>query len=118
MADDRYQFILNSAESFGFVAIEESKIVGVLAGRGIPFKGQMEFEVCELLVDSQFQNIGVGKALLSHAETVLSNAGIGVVTLLTSKGSVAEHFYTKYGYEPVGSLLFMCKKVSERTYNK
>ncbi len=113
-AVDRYQFILNSAQSFGFVAIEGSEIVGVLAGRGIPFKGQMEFDICELLVDSKFQNNGIGKALISHTETTLNDAGISAVTLLTSKGSVAEHFYTKCGYDSVESLLFMCKDISAK----
>ena len=109
--DDRYQLILSSKLALGFVAIKNDRVCGAILGRGIPFKGELEFEVCELFVANDLQREGVGQSLINHLYKTLSYHGMSYIILMTKRDSTANDFYLKSGFNPIDELRFFYKKV-------
>ena len=65
----------------------------------------------EFFVDSSSQGKGTGKKLLNALENILMEKEVGVVHFWTMKGSTAEAFYNKRGYEIPKELIMMRKKL-------
>nr|WP_283715351.1 GNAT family N-acetyltransferase [Clostridium perfringens] len=70
-----------------------------------------QFCVKEFFVDSSSQGKGTGKKLLNALENILMEKEVGVVHFWTMKGSTAEAFYNKRGYEIPKELIMMRKKL-------
>lgn len=109
--EDRCRCILDSKYSMGFVVEQDDKVVGAVFGRGVPFKGQLDFEIAEFFVSPAKQRAGIGAALLHHLNESLIAGGYGSSVLLTAVDSVASKFYKQHGYEENCDLRFMLKKL-------
>ena len=58
-------------------------------------------------VRPDFQRTGVGSRLLAHLKDYLGEAGVNTIYLGTNKGTPAEAFYRKHGYEVSDTAIVM-----------
>ena len=80
---------------FHVIIRDKSKLIGM--GR-IVGDGAMYFYIQDVIVDPNYQNFGIGSALMEQIENYLSVAAKkgATIGLLASKGK--EAFYTRYNY--------------------
>jgi N-acetylglutamate synthase-like GNAT family acetyltransferase len=64
-----------------------------------------------LFVDDAYQNIGIGKQLLSTFMMAAKEQNITTIFLLTKKDSVADSFYRKYGFTRILQPIRFRKKI-------
>ncbi|TGY45807.1 GNAT family N-acetyltransferase [Clostridium perfringens] len=95
----------------GAVLRIDEKIEGVILGNLEQWYDGEHFCVKEFFVDSSSQGKGTGKKLLNALENILMEKEVGVVHFWTMKGSTAEAFYNKRGYEIPKELIMMRKKL-------
>ncbi|MFY8226345.1 GNAT family N-acetyltransferase [Clostridium perfringens] len=95
----------------GAVLRNDEKIEGVILGNLEQWYDGEHFCVKEFFVDSSSQGKGTGKKLLNALENILMEKEVGVIHFWTMKGSTAEVFYNKRGYEIPKELIMMRKKL-------
>lgn len=95
----------------GAILKEDEKIEGVILGNLEQWYDGEHFCVKEFFVDSSSQGKGTGKKLLNALENMLMESEVGLVHFWTMKGSTAEVFYNKRGYEIPKELIMMRKSL-------
>ena len=108
-AKERLTYILSLNYSNGLMAEKSNEVVGAILGRGMPFKGRLNFEVVELFVSPRLQNQGIGTKLMTALEQILTQANYRKVVLLTARDSTPELFYQRRGYKLNEQISFMSK---------
>ncbi|NER84130.1 MAG: GNAT family N-acetyltransferase [Leptolyngbya sp. SIO1D8] len=112
-AKERLQYILDSKYSESLIAENGHEIIGAILGRGMPFRGRLNFEIVEFFVSPHFRNQGIGTKLMISLEQILKQAKYHEIFLLTAKGSTAEIFYQKQHYRLNEQLCLMSKVLDE-----
>jgi aminoglycoside 6'-N-acetyltransferase I len=82
----------------GFVACEDSEIVGVCLGHSRSWWSGQEFFVDEFFVENDVQGNGIGTKLLGLVSDYLIGENYIRLILLTNKEIPAENFYLKNGF--------------------
>jgi GNAT superfamily N-acetyltransferase len=96
---------VSSGEILLFVALVEGKAVGtVQLVPAAPPNQAHRAEVAKLLVLSDYQNRGVGRALMAHLESEALSRGRTLLTLDTLTGTAAEKLYLSLGYTFAGAI--------------
>lgn len=90
----------------GVLALEENEIVGFIYGVSKVWWDGNEFYIHEMGVKRNFQNKGIGKALLNHLIKELDSSDINNFALLTDRGVPAEEFYKRNGFKEIERLVF------------
>jgi GNAT superfamily N-acetyltransferase len=91
----------------GFVALNESHMMGMCFGHIKRWWKKDEFFIDEMCVVGSRQRQGIGHQLMAHTKQKLSEFGVTHVTLLTAKDTPAEAFYQKQGFANINNLVFM-----------
>lgn len=91
----------------GWVAEEDRRVVGLCFGHVRSWWKGRELYVDELCVDLARHGRGLGTALLEHVKAELRGQGVQAMTLLTDRGTPAEAFYRKNGFDRLDRLVFM-----------
>lgn len=99
-----------------FLAIEEEKVVGCIAGvvqqaeETYDFCAPKRGRVTELVMSAKYRAEGIGKALLDRMESCFKEAGCqGVLIDVFAYNTNAQAFYAKNGYS--GRSIEMMKKI-------
>ncbi len=79
---------------FGFVAKEDNKIVGMIAGHSY----YKEVHIGQLVVLDEYRNRHIGTKLIETVEKYFRNKGFENINLTTYAFQALE-FYKKYGFE-------------------
>lgn len=95
----------------GSLYFEEDKIIGVILGNKEQWFDGEHFYIKEFYVDSSTQGKGIGKKLIAKFEEELKEERISLVQFWTLKGSRAQEFYKKLGYEVSESYSIMEKSL-------
>jgi ribosomal protein S18 acetylase RimI-like enzyme len=80
-------------------------------GYFVPFKGEKGFEIVEFLVETNYQNQGIGNKLLIQLELNLHQNNYDYIWLLTAKDSSAESFYSKRNYQRDCKIVLLNKEL-------
>ena len=94
---------------FGFVAKEDNKIVGMIAGHSY----YKEVHIGELIVFDEYRNKRIGTKLVQTVENYFRNKGFENINL-TTYGFQALEFYKKCGFE----MEFMRESKTDSKLNK
>lgn len=90
---------LQTADRFGYIALEEDKFIGCSSGlaykNGDQFSGW--FYLTDLFVEKDFRHNGLGAKLLTRLEQKIQQKGIKYIWTWTA-GYEAPKFYKKQGY--------------------
>lgn len=90
---------VQTAERFGFVAMEKDLFMG--CSSGLAYKNGDEysgwFYLTDLFVEKEFRRFGIGASLLVHLENKIKNEGVRNIWTWTA-GYEAPQFYIKQGY--------------------
>ena len=104
---ERYFEENQKGERITLIAAVSEKVVGyanILWTSGYePFRQNGIPEINDLNVIEEFQDRGIGRALIQEAERLAAEAGksiIGIGVGLTPDYSAAQHLYPKLGYVP------------------
>ena len=74
----------------------------VLAYGRLDRKSSDEFQICQMVVEPEYQRQGLGTLILSQLTQVAINQGASLVILNARVTKV--HFYQKYGFETIGEV--------------
>ena len=80
--------------SFGFIAKEDNKVVGVIKGHS----SYKELHISELIILEQYRGNNIGTKLIEAVEKYCAENGFESITLSTFDFQAPE-FYKKCGYE-------------------
>jgi aminoglycoside 6'-N-acetyltransferase I len=95
----------------GYVAYENSKLIGVCLGHKRSWWDGKEFFIDELFVSNEMHGNGIGSKLMEFVEF---NSAIGNyvrLTLLTNRNFPAEEFYLKKGFNINEKRIVMAKDI-------
>ena len=110
-AYERLNWVYQSSGFMGFVAIDRDRLIGAILGCFVPFKGKKGFKIVEFLVDTTYQNQGIGTKLLMRLELNLKQNNYDFILLLTMKDSSAESFYLNRNYRRDGKLVLLRREI-------
>ncbi|MBA4537277.1 GNAT family N-acetyltransferase [Bacillus aquiflavi] len=96
---------------FGVLAIEKGEMIGFIHGVNKAWWSGNEFYINEMGVKQQWRNQGVGKALLEQLIKELEDSEISNFALLTNRGTSAEAFYKKNGFQEIERLVFYSRDI-------
>ena len=108
------KYLLNFYQTPGFLgvlAVENDEILGFIFGVNRVWWSGDEFFINEMCVRTQYQNKGIGKAMLNHLIKELHSSNISNIVLLTDRGIPAEEFYKKNGFEEIERIIFLHKNI-------
>lgn len=102
---------INNPVFTGYIACEDSRIIGVCLGHKRSWWGGKEYYMNEFFIDNEMQRKGIGTAFLEFIKKDLKEQGIRIIVLITGKGFPAEMFYKKNKFNQSESCIFMvCNK--------
>lgn len=100
-----------SKDYYGFCAVENGEICGLIMGCFEQFCENLDFFLKEFAVKNDLRGQGIGTSMLKELEKRLKEKGVSNITFLTIKGDKTEHFYNKFGYKQHDEIIYMSKKV-------
>ncbi|MCR4335066.1 MAG: GNAT family N-acetyltransferase, partial [archaeon] len=95
---DRVNEVFDDHGKFCFVALEKSKVIGVVLASTIVFREGTRCFVEEFVVDSEKQDMGFGAKLLERLEEECRKNKIKTLWVTANQKSSAKGFYTKSGF--------------------
>ena len=99
---DIYKEIISKTNSFAYVVIDNSEIVGFCHGDFFPTLW-MCGKTCYLsgiITDNRHRNKGIGKFMLNHVRTVAKESNCKAIILDSGLPRTGAHkFYEKFGFE-------------------
>ncbi|WP_308637191.1 GNAT family N-acetyltransferase [Paenibacillus silvisoli] len=93
----------------GIAAEQDGVIHGFIVGVTRRWWSGDEFYVHEMCVRPDEQRSGIGSHLMERLEQELRAEGTHNLALLTDRGTPAERFYKKNGFEEISRLAFVAK---------
>ncbi|HZX20433.1 MAG TPA: GNAT family N-acetyltransferase [archaeon] len=96
---ERVQEVFDDNEKFCFVALEKTKVIGVVLASTIVFREGARCFVEEFVVDSENQDLGFGKKLLQRLEQECKKHKIKTLWVTANQKSNASGFYSKNGFK-------------------
>lgn len=111
MAYKRLHQMWSIDDSICLKAVKENRIRGILMGYLEWFDDGPCFHIFEVLILKEYQDCGIGTALIKEAERIAKEKGATAATLEALNDEQHEHFYGKLGYSTKENLLFKSKKL-------
>jgi aminoglycoside 6'-N-acetyltransferase I len=100
------EFISNPVFS-GYIACNDSKIIGVCLGHKRSWWSGKSYYMNEFFVDNDLQGQGIGTQFMNYIKKNLIEQGIKGIVLITEKDIPAEMFYKKNNFQVSQSNIFM-----------
>lgn len=103
--------VLQHRAFVGFVAVEESNIIGALFAHEKIWWNNAEVFIEEMFVRPDRQGQGVGSALMHAVEDYIRQHSLAGITLSTNRFAPAAGFYRRHGFTDCGHVLFMAREM-------
>lgn len=94
-----------------YVALKDNKVIGYVTAQLCLFNysnynNNSQCTIYDIMIDSDYQNLGIGKAFLEEVKSWSQSKGIQAIQLnVFSKNEVAHAYFKKQGFESLYSLL-------------
>lgn len=111
VAEDYLMDFFESKKFVGYIAEENSKVVGGLFAHEKIWWNNSEVFIEEMFVMPVKQGNGIGTALLKAVEKYIKEKHLAGVTLSTNKYAPAPKFYEKNGFMNCEHVMFMAKEL-------
>ena len=111
VAEDYLKDFFESKKFVGYVAEENSAIIGGLFAHEKIWWNNSEVFVEEMFVTPAKQGNGIGTALLKEVEKYIEKKHLAGITLSTNKYAPAPKFYEKNGFMSCEHVMFMAKEL-------
>lgn len=108
---ERLEILFNSYGFCGFLAEEDTAIVGAVFSRLGSYMGERELEIAEMYVHGNHQRRGVGAALIAEIHNYSLANSISCLVLQTDKYTFAKDFYIGLGFKGHEQNLLMTKEI-------
>ena len=110
-ASKRLTDMIHTPGSKGMVYEVEGNIIAMILGRKEQYFDGLYFQILEFCVDTEIQNHGYGKQILSHFLALLEREDVTEVFLLTMHGEATEGFYERNGFISDEKMVLMKKRL-------
>lgn len=111
VAEDYLKDFFESKKFVGYVAEENSAIIGGLFAHEKIWWNNSEVFIGEMFVTPAKQGNGIGTALLKEVEKCIEQKHLAEITLSTNKYAPAPKFYEKNGFMRCEQVMFMAKEL-------
>jgi aminoglycoside 6'-N-acetyltransferase I len=108
---ERLGILFNSYGFCGFLAEDDTEVVGAVFSRLGSYMGERELEISEMYVDGNHQRRGVGAALITEIQNYSIANSISCLVLQTDKHTFAKDFYLGLGFKGHEQNLLMTKQI-------
>lgn len=98
-------------DSICLKAEKNDEICGILMGYLMHFDDGPYFHIFEILVLKEYQDSGIGTALIKEAESIAKERGAKVSTLEALNDEQHERFYGRMGYKTKENFVYKVKKL-------
>ena len=95
----------------GIVALDDSRPIGFAYGLVQQWEGERRFYLKEMCVESSRQRSGAGSHLLASLIKRLKVENVRQISLRTGRGTPAERFYSRLGFEIDPQIISMTKRL-------
>lgn len=111
LALKRLQNTYNIAGFYGIFAKNENQIIGFALGHIEQYIEDNTFYLKEMCVAENYQNTGIGTAIINKLQKDLLGNNVARIWLLTLQNSQAENFYKKCGFSNSTKIIMMTKQL-------
>jgi aminoglycoside 6'-N-acetyltransferase I len=108
--DDAYCYLFDYFKSAGFIGVKaelNEKIIGCIFGNTKRWWSGDVYQLNEMFVELECQNLGVGTVMLESLNVTLRQCNINSIILLTHKDFDAMKFYSAKGFRESKSMITM-----------
>lgn len=95
----------------GYIAEEDSAVLGALFAREKIWWNNSEIYVEEMFIRPELQHQGLGGQLMQRVEDEVRSRGLAGITLSTIRYASAAEFYRRHGFADCGHVLLMAKEI-------
>lgn len=110
-AESYLKDFFQNSKFVGYIAEEESAIIGGLFAHEKIWWNNSEVFIEEMFVVPERQGCGIGTALLKEVEQYIQCRHLAGITLSTNKYAPAPKFYKKNGFVSCEHVMFMAKEL-------
>lgn len=101
--------VLGSPDSYCMISEENGTPIGFAMGRFETYDDLTAYDLVEIIVSSNYQNIGIGSLMMSELEKRVKEMGAAMIQLQSVNDELHEHFYGKLGYKDAVNLKLKTK---------
>lgn len=105
----RIRQVMDSTDSYCMVAENQDEIIGFSMGRFQQYYDLTAYELVEIVIAPNYQNIGLGTSFMQELESRVKEKGAAMVELMAVNDDFHTHFYGKLGYYKAANLIPMGK---------
>lgn len=105
----RIRQVLTREDSYCLVLEEDGRIIAFAMGYFEQYDDGFAYDLVEIVVDADYQNKGIGKALMRELESRVKEEGAMLVQLEMVNDEHHEHFYGNLGYKTATNLVLKTK---------
>lgn len=89
---------LGAPDSYCLIAECNEAAVGFALGRFETFSDMTVYNLAEIIVAEEYQNLGVGTSVMAELERRVKDMGAAMIQLICINDEMHAHFYGKLGY--------------------
>ena len=112
LAYKRIHQVLTMEGSYALALKETNTVVGFAMGYLKQYDDLIGYTLEEIIIDSKFQNRGLGSTLLAELEERVKRLGASCIELKSVNDTMHHHFYGKNGYEDSHSFVDKVKWIA------
>lgn len=101
--------VLGSVDSYCLMAEAEGRPICFAMGRFQLFYDLTAYDLVEIVIASEYQNLGIGTAFMRELESRVKEKGAAMVQLMAVNDEFHEHFYGKLNYYTATNLVSKAK---------
>lgn len=101
--------VLGSPDSYCMIYEENGTPIGFAMGRFETYDDLTAYDLVEIIVSSNYQNIGIGSLMMSELEKRVKEMGAAMIQLQSVNDELHERFYGKLGYKDAVNLKLKTK---------
>lgn len=106
---DFFENYLGDSYFMGYALEQDGALVGLCIGAKKPYIKGMEYYIDQLCIAHACQGQGLGGKFMAAIEADTKKKGLKAIILNTERGTPAEGFYLKNGFEVLEEVLFLAK---------
>lgn len=103
--------MIGCEDSFGLIAYDEGKVVGMALGNKEYYYDCVHFHFKELCVDTTIKGKGIGSKLVAEMVRRLKEDGVAEILLWTLRCNEMLGFYEKQGFTVCNELMIMTRSL-------
>ena len=115
-AGKRIHQVLSMEDSYGLIMTDHGTAIGFVMGYFKQYDDIVGYTLEEIVIAAEYQNKGIGSALLQELEIHVRQKGAACVELQAVADDLHEHYYDKAGYQKAKNFVMKVKWIESMKF--